>query len=405
MTIIAEVQLIKLGGVFLVIVLILWWKRPLYQAMMAALATSVLLYGIAPVEWLRMLWRVCTNWSSMSILVTLYLITFLQRMLEKRSQLKLAQEDLNNIFHNRKINAAGASFFIGLLPSAAAMIICGDIVKNATQGYMNNTEQAFTASWFRHIPESSLPTYSGVLLMCTLSGVPLSQFLVGMIVPVIVLIFLGYVYDLRKLPSYIPTDGLTGRSHHAGRLLRHLWTLLAILLLILLFHFPVEAAVLVVIAAAVLYYHFSRNELQPMVRSAFEMKLIGNTFLVLVLKECISYTGVFELLPVVLGQLPIPLYLIFAILFFLGGIVSGTNGIIALGTPMAFAAVPGAGMPFMVLLMCMCHAASQISPTHICLIVVTEYFDISLGALVRKTLPVSLVFGLLMIGYYQILIM
>lgn len=405
MTVIAEVQLIKLGGVFLVIVLILWLKRPLYQATMAALATSVLLYGIVPVEWFRMLWRVCTNWSSMSILVTLYLITFLQRMLEKRSQLKLAQEDLNNIFHNRKINAAGASFFIGLLPSAAAMIICGDIVKNATQGYMNNTEQAFTASWFRHIPESSLPTYSGVLLMCTLSGVPLSQFLVGMIVPVIVLIALGYVYDLRKLPSYIPTDGLTERSHHAGRLLRHLWTLLAILLLILLFHFPVEAAVLVVIGAAVLYYHFSRDELQPMVRSAFEMKLIGNTFLVLVLKECISYTGVFELLPEVLGQLPIPLYLIFAILFFVGSIVSGTSSIIALGTPLAFAAVPGAGMPLMVLLMCMCHAASQISPTHICLIVVTEYFDISLGALVRKTLPVSLAFGLLMIGYYQILIM
>jgi len=69
-----------------------------------------------------------------------------------------------------------------------------------------------------------------------------------------------------------------------------------------------------------------------------------------------------------------------------------------MGTALAFAAIDG-GMPLMVLLMCMCHAASQVSPTHVCLVVASDYFHITLGDLIRKILPRSLAFCGLMIGY------
>lgn len=41
----------------------------------------------------------------------------------------------------------------------------------------------------------------------------------------------------------------------------------------------------------------------------------------------------------------------------------------------------------MVYLMCVAHAASQISPTHVCLVVASDYFHVTLGDLVKKTLP------------------
>lgn len=159
---------------------------------------------------------------------------------------------------------------------------------------------------------------------------------------------------------------------------------------------------MICIAAAV--YRFRPTVLLHMFRSAFEVKLLLNTFLVLVLKEFISYTGVLEELPTVLSVLPIPAYLTFAVLFFVGGVISGANGIIAMGTALAFAAVDG-GMPLMVLLMCMCHAASQVSPTHVCLVVASDYFHITLGDLIRKTLPRSLAFCGLMLGYYNLLLL
>lgn len=397
--------LLYLGIVLLVIIGLLALRRPLYQAILGGLTVTALLWKMPPAAWLRQTAAVFYNWSALSVLVSLYLITYLQRMLEARSQIRLAQQDLTGVFHNRRVNAVGAPLFIGLLPSAAAMILCGDIVKEATDGYLKPNEQAFVTSWFRHIPESTLPTYTGVLLMANLAGVPLGNFMIQMIVPMLVLGVLGYFPYLHRLPKDPGTPRSKNRGKDALHLLCHLWTLLAILLLILVGKLSVVPAVAIVIVVAVFVYRFRPKELLPMLRSAFETKLLLNTFLVLVLKEFIAYTGVTETLPDTLSALPIPAYLIFALLFLVGGIISGTSGIIALGTPLAFAAIQGGGTPLMVMLMCMCHAASQISPTHICLVVASDYFHVTLGELIRKTLPVALLFCVLMIGYYRLLLL
>lgn len=53
----------------------------------------------------------------------------------------------------------------------------------------------------------------------------------------------------------------------------------------------------------------------------------------------------------------------------------------------------------------MAHAASQLSPTHVCLVVASDYFHITLGDLVRKTIPMSLAFCVLITVYYHILLL
>ena len=116
-------DLLKLLLLFGVIVVMLWRKRPLWQAILAGLLYLGIVYQIAPFHWPQLVSKVFRDQSSLSILLSLYLITYLQRMLEARQQLRYAQADLNGLFHNRRINAAGAPMFIGLLPSAAAMIL------------------------------------------------------------------------------------------------------------------------------------------------------------------------------------------------------------------------------------------------------------------------------------------
>ena len=396
--------LANLGIVFLGIVLLLAFRRPLYQAILGGLLIAALLFRIPPAAIAARVGRVFADWTSMSVLVSLYLITFLQRMLEARDQIKLAQRDLNGLFHNRRVNAMGAPLFIGLLPSAAAMILCGDIVREATDGYLDAREQAFVTNWMRHIPESVLPTYTAVLLMANLSGVSLGRFMLGMAVPVAVLGLMAYFPYLRRLPRDPGTPCSENRRADALHLLQHLWPLLLILALILIAGLPVVPALALSILASVLVYRFRPGEIPGMLRSAFEWKLLLNTFLVLVLKEFIAYTGALELLPEALSALPVPGYLVFALMFFLGGIISGNTGIIALGAPLAFSAL-GGGVALTVLLMCMCHAASQVSPTHVCLVVAAEYYHISLGALIRKTLPRALLFCALMIGYYNLMLL
>ena len=224
--------------------------------------------------------------------------------------------------------------------------------------------------------------------------------MLAMLGPVCALMAIGYFQYLRRLPKDPGTPVSTDKKADAVHLFQHLWSLLLIIAVILIFKVSVVTAVLLSILLCLFVYRFSFQEVKRMVVSAFEKKLILNTFLVLVLKEFIQFTGVLLLL--VISQLPIPPFLTFAILFFLGGIISGAQGIIALGTPLAMASLQG-GIPTLVLLMGMAHAASQVSPTHVCLVVASDYYHVTLGQLVKKTLPNSLLFRTFILAYYLLL--
>lgn len=397
-------SIVFLGIVFAVIIIILTLKRPLWQATLGGLIAIVLLWRMPMAAVAGQTWRVFSVWNNLSVILALYVITYLQRMLEARGQIKLAQQDLNGIFHNRRINAAGAAMFIGLLPSAGAMILCGDIVRDATEGYLEPKEQAYVTSWIRHIPESTLPTYSGVLLMANISGLPMGKFILGMIIPVIVLFLLGYFPYMRRVPKDPGMPRSENRLMDVKELFCHLWTLLVMIALILVLKLNVVTAGIIVIAVGLVLYRFTAGDMLHMLKSAFEVKLLLNTTLVLVLKEFIGWTGVLQELPEMMAGLPIPPYLIFALIFFLGGIISGASGVVAMAAPLAFAALEGT-VPLMILFMCMSHGASLISPTHVCLVVAADYFHVSMGELIRKTIPASLVFCALMLVYYNLLVL
>ena len=396
--------ILYLAFVFFIIIAMLALRRPLWQALIGGILLLTLLFRIAPHTIIRLTLKTVSSWSSLSVVLIVYCITFLQRILEARNMLRGAQSDLDALFHNRRINASGAPIFIGLLPSAAAMILCADIVRDATEGSLTPDEQAFTASWFRHIPESILPTYTGVILMLNLTGISAGPFMLAMVVPVFVLALLGFLFTLHKVPrSSQISDTSTNGKTHALNLFLHLWPLLLILILILAFGMDTCLAVLASIIAATFLLRLSSAELIPMFKNALEPRILLSTWLVLVLKEFIAETGVLETLPAAMSALPLPSWIIFAILFFSATLIGGTTSAIALGTPLACAVLPS-GIPLAVFLMGITHAATQVSPVHVCLTVAAECFHISLGTLIRKTIPVSLAFCAFMALYYHILI-
>ena len=55
-------------------------------------------------------------------------------------------------------------------------------------------DKTFVASYFRHIPESFLPTYSSIILACQLTGVQMGAFVLGMVPMVACLMLLGYLF-------------------------------------------------------------------------------------------------------------------------------------------------------------------------------------------------------------------
>ena len=387
---------------FLVIVALLALRRPLWQALLGGIVLLAVLFRIPPARMAGLTLSTFTVWSSLSVVLIFYCITFLQRMLEARGMLRGAQEDLDALFHNRRVNASVAPVFIGLLPSAAAMILCADIVRDATDGSLKPDEQAFAASWFRHIPESILPTYTGVILILSFTGIPAGPYMLAMLPPVAALALLGFLFTLRRVPREAGSAPAEARGHGAGLFL-HLWPLLLILALILAFGLDPCLAVMIAIAASALFLRFTPGELLPMFKSALEPRILLSTWLVLVLRECIGESGALEALPAAFGALPLPAWLLFSILFFATTLIGGSTSAIALGTPLACAVLP-AGIPLAILIMGVTHAACQLAPVHVCLTVAAECFHVSLGALIRRTLPAALAFCAFTAVYYHVLL-
>ncbi|MBS6954682.1 MAG: DUF401 family protein [Enterocloster asparagiformis] len=394
-----DILIVKLCAVFLVIIAILWCKRPLFAAISGGLAAAVLLYGIPVLQALAIMGKSLISPGTITVVLSFYFITFLQRMLERRRRLKQAEESLDGLFNNRRINASAAPAVIGLLPSAGAMTICAQIVKSSCEDYMSPEDMTCVTSFYRHIPESFLPTYSSILIALALSGVGAGQFVLAMLPLVAALFLIGYVFHLRRLPKRTGQRPEGRKIDFVRGLFRSLWSIILIVFLIIAFDIPVYIATPLVTVLNVFVDRLEWWEIRPMFITAFEPVIICNTVLIMMFKDIITSTGVIHELPVFFGGLPVPLPLVFALIFFFGTIISGSNAIIPLCLPMAMAAVPDGGVALLVLLMSMAYAAMQISPTHVCLFIASECFKVNIGALVRRNIPMVLVFSAVAVAY------
>ena len=341
--------------------------------------------------------------TTIALLLSFYSITFLQRMLEKRGHLILAEKSLSRLFNSRRVNATLTPFIIGLLPSAGAVIIAAPIVDNAGGDFISKEDKAFLTSYFRHISEAFLPTYSSIILALKLSGIDMTAFVLAMLPMIFTLFMLGYFFYARKIPKETGMPDSTDKMEDTRNLIRSLWTIALTITIILVFKWQVYLAVIPVIIFNFFINKFSFKEIAPMFISAFESKLLFSTVVVMIFKDVLTYTGLISRLPAAFAVLPIPTVVIFALVFLFGSIVAGSQAVIALSMPLAFAAIPDGGLAMMVLLMCMTYIAMQISPAHICLTIVTEVFHTSFIDLVKKTLPV-LVSYLVIVSAYSYLL-
>lgn len=397
-------ELLKIAAAFAVVFLLLNMKFPLVLGMLGGTGLLLVLFGISPMDFGTVALDSVTSWSTLEVVLALYIINVLQGILERRKRLELAQQAMNRLLKDQRLNTALASIFIGMMPAPSAVTICGQMMDEMAGDHLTKSEKACCASYYRHITEGVLPTYPTVIIVCSLSGVSASSFVLAMLPMVAILIALGFLYYLRKVPksSQEPQNAGFSPVQSLRQLLSSLWTILAAILMIVLFQMPAWLAVSIVIVVAIFVERFKPMELADLFRRAFDWRVILGTFAVFVFKDTLMFTGIFERLPDYFSALPIPLFLTLALLFFFGTLVAGSNAVGTAFTPLAFQVMDG-GVAQLVLLMGFAYSASQISPTHVCLPIASEYFGISLGALVRKILPLVLTYCVILVGYYLFL--
>ena len=79
-------DILKLFIVFCVIILVMWLKKPISIAVLAATVVTILIYRLPIATACSAMIKGATSWTTIEALLVFYSITFLQRMLEKRQQ-------------------------------------------------------------------------------------------------------------------------------------------------------------------------------------------------------------------------------------------------------------------------------------------------------------------------------
>ncbi len=406
-------SLIKLAAVFALIVVLIAFKRPINLVMAIASVVVVLLYRLPMDAVLPALKNGVLGYNTINALLVLYCITFLQRMMESRKQLLGCQTAMNGLFNNRRVNAALTPFMLGCLPAASTVLICGPIVRDAVGDSLKTDETAAITSYFRHISEAFMPTYSNLLIAVGLTAglVTPASFVVGML-PVVLCLFLsGYFVYLRKVPRETGMVPDQPKSAYLALLVKSIWPIFLSIALVLMpikipvvGSVPVWGAVTVCIILELFVNKFSAKEVIPFFRTAFEAKLMLNTLAVMIFGQLLNATGVVTLLPEYFAKLPIPMFLIYALIFTVAPLVGGTMAVYVLCIPMMLDSTGGVHF-FSLFLLCMTmqYVIMQVCPTHICLTLCAEDYKIPLGSLIAKAMPLVIVATILAFGYYFIL--
>ncbi|MDL2216037.1 DUF401 family protein [Ruminococcaceae bacterium OttesenSCG-928-N02] len=399
-------DLLRIVAIMLVIVTMTRFKKPLWMAIGAAALTTGIVFFMPPMEFLQNVWTGATSITTLTLAFVIYALTFLQNLMEEHKMLKQAELSMTSLLNNRRLTTAITPVLIGLMPAPGAVLMAASVVEGTCEDHLSKEDMAFVTSFYRHVPESSLPTYSSVILATAISGVPMGSFLMAMLPFLAIIMVVPYFLFLRKVPKETGMPKSESKVKDLGNVIVSLSPIILIIVLILGLGFQTWQATLAAIVVLAIWKFKDYNIIQnfvPLATKSFNRTMILSTFFSMIFKQVLTSTGVVARLPAMFEGLPIPTFMVFSIIFFAGTFVGGLQTMIPLILPVALATVPGSPAALLMLLMATGHLAAQVNPTHLCLTLSCEYFGVGLGDLIKKTVPTITISYVLTTLYYVLI--
>lgn len=394
--------MIQLYVVFFIIMLLLQIKKPLWLAMAAGTLVTVLLYGVPWHTAWGLVFQGIFQMDTLELILAFYGINLLQK-----AMVIAEQRDPHNVvcclFSDKRKDIMVMPFLMGLLPTAGAVRLAAPLVDKLSESYLTKEEETFVTSYYRHLSESFLPTYSYIILAVKLARVSMGSLQVALMPMVVLLFLLGYLFYVRKIPHDRQDKVPAGAGTRFIKLARKYWAIILLVAVIIWGDVPIYQAIFPVVALYLFVNRLQFSEIREIAISSLEPPIMLSTIAVMAFQEVLFHTSV-NTLPQALMSLPIPPLLTFTLLFLLGSWALGSYPIFSLGIPLASAAFPNGGIGILVLAIGTSFLSSQMSPTHICLSMAAEYFHCTFWDLLRKTLPVALIYISAIILYSGILL-
>jgi len=397
-------ELLKVIIIFIFIIVLLSLRKPLGVVMLAACVLLGVLFLIPPLTFIRQVCLSAVSFNTIQFILVLFFIMLIENIMSKRGYMKKMLESMTALFNSRKLNIATMPALIGLMPSAGGALFSAPIVKKAAEDTpLNPLDMSFVNNYYRHVMEIFFPTYPTVLLAVQISGVSLGSYIAAMLPYAVLTAALGLWY-LRKIPNHETRNNkvpLRDKALKVLSLLQSLWPLLLMIVLIVAFNVPAHIAAAITFVALLFISRIRPKEMPRLFRQATNWRILLMVLGVMVFKDLLAFSGALPHISGTIATIPMPGFLIFVLIFFLISLITGMMmSTIAIALPIALAAMPGGGMPLLVLLTMAAYTGNMITPMHLCSVITCDYYKVDLKNYVIKALPPYMIILAVSIAVY-----
>ena len=405
-------EAVKLLIVFVVMMFLLWRKTPLVYVVIGASVILAFLFGTDVIGFSKMVWDATKDSATIEIEAILALIMILERLLRQQGYLERMLNALTKLVKDRRIVMAIIPAFIGLMPSAGGALFSAPLVEQAVGKSVSIEDKTFINFYYRHIWEFFLPLYPGVLLVSNITGIPLTRVLLGLMPYGILIILLGSPFIFRikineTLVGFQPHETDTSPDKtvdNRWKLIKDvIFSTLPVTVVVgLVFaKVPITLAIAIVVAVLILKHRFNLKQLVEL-RKALVFKTLFMIWGIMLFKQVLETAGSFNELPALLGKLPVPSFIIFALIaFFIAFLTGQTGSYIGIAFPVVVAGAGGhVTVPLAAFLFVAGSAGTMLSPMHLCLSLTVDYFKADLNKILQMLIiPESILVGTALIAY------
>ncbi len=423
-TLLSLLPLAKVLVAFGVMLLGLRLRQPLWLSVLAGGLALALLFGMSPLEWLRVSALSAFQRETCFLIVILALILFLSEVLDKSGQTARLMQAATGFLRDPRLRLAFFPALVGFLPMPGGAVFSAPLVRDMADGLgLARRDTALVNYWFRHLWELCWPLYPGIILASSLAGVPLAR-LIAYTLPCIGLcMVLGWVFIMRPAVEHLrgaareagpPGDLRAALSCGLPMLVAIVGGLgLEVAMTLLAPDWPFELGIMAALALAILCA-LVQNRVGPrfvagVLRKAELYQLVGLVVSILMFKDVLQESGAVEQLSRVASG-PGALFALSLGLPFLVGLISGISVAFVGSTfPIILGIIGATGtgrqlMPHLVLGLFAGFTGVMVSPLHVCFILSCQFFGVDLAQAWRRLLlpcALLLAFG---IGWFFVLL-
>lgn len=387
-------DVLKILAIFTLIVLLIKRKMNLGLSMMIGAGGLALLYLLPLSAIGNALVSAITNYTTIQMMVALGLIMVMENIMRKTETFKQMMESLKRIVRDTRIVLAAPPAIIGMVPSIGGAYFSAPLVEEAGSAISISPERkGFINYWFRHIWEYVLPTYPGLILASAIIHVPLGRLILYQMPFALMVIVSGGIFCFRGLDlnrqgasTMDMPKKMEGRD--LARLTASLFPILSIILMVALFHMDIAIVMIAVILFMFIYHRFPLRKIATTLRESISWNILLIIVGVMFFKETLRATGAVDGMSLFLTQTGFPLMILFFILPFLVGLLTGLT-IAFVGTTFPLLISISGGAPEtgkMAFAFASGFMGVMFSPVHLCFVLTGEYFRADRGTIYRYML-------------------